>query len=587
MNRMLRALKQLEAKSAADVNEKPAGAIDAAGIVEAPQAPSPADVNDEAPQPPGPADVADESPQVLDAADVAHDAQQAIVTAEAAIESLHEADSTEVGDDRSSVMDSAAWPDVAELVDDSSPAIDAAAEPADAPPAWDDVAADSNVPSAVVDEAGGDTVAEHGPTDHSYDDIERAEFNEVTPGDPEAIRVPEYLDQQHQDHIASADEPGNEDQYQDRVAIPGEITDADQDPIQGEFQHEVEEVDPYAVPPSHGDNSDASLWDSSPTAESPWDDHVSAGLPELVDAVSSEYAVIETDEGEPTTEVPRDSLVDSTDHATPDSTSELLPDTSPDSSDTSPEPSLDALPEPSLETSHDSWTGTRSLGAANSPPHLVRRPAAIESSLLEGEPETPLGRAYLALADRISRQWWMQASAALLLVAPDMEPEVCRTAAHLAARLARHGTRDVLLMDCNVTDKALSDLFELRGKAGLTDVLHGRADAAECVTATSIDGLHVLPAGRGDARQFDDVARSIGQLLAQLKQRYRYVIASGDAQEAAGRVIARLCDGTYVLVRLGQTEMEPAALAMQHLLEAGARVLGCVVVNAPEGLGVE
>jgi Mrp family chromosome partitioning ATPase len=198
-----------------------------------------------------------------------------------------------------------------------------------------------------------------------------------------------------------------------------------------------------------------------------------------------------------------------------------------------------------------------------------------------------LGRSYLALADRISRQWWMQASAALLLVAPDMEPEVCRTAAHLAARLARHGTRDVLLMDCNVTDKSLSDLFELRGKAGLTDVLHGRADAAECVTPTSIDGLFVLPAGRGDARQFDDVTRSVGNLLAQLKQRYRYVIASGDAQEAAGRVIARLCDGTYVLVRLGQTEMEPAALTMQHLLEAGARVLGCVVVNAPEGLGVE
>jgi Mrp family chromosome partitioning ATPase len=46
--------------------------------------------------------------------------------------------------------------------------------------------------------------------------------------------------------------------------------------------------------------------------------------------------------------------------------------------------------------------------------------------------------------------------------------------------------------------------------------------------------------------------------------------------------LARACDATYFVIRLGTTDAKEAQLALKNYRSAGARVMGCVAVMANE-----
>ena len=114
-------------------------------------------------------------------------------------------------------------------------------------------------------------------------------------------------------------------------------------------------------------------------------------------------------------------------------------------------------------------------------------------------------------------------------------------------------------------------------------VLAGGADWRELVRRTSVPRLSVLPAGQLPA---DDGSPRTGWKLASvldaLRNRYRLVLI--DAPSLAHPEVApwsRLCDGTYLVVDLGQTGRRAARQAVRLIEKCGGRVLGCVLVNAP------
>ncbi|MFL5579542.1 MAG: polysaccharide biosynthesis tyrosine autokinase [Gemmatimonadaceae bacterium] len=160
------------------------------------------------------------------------------------------------------------------------------------------------------------------------------------------------------------------------------------------------------------------------------------------------------------------------------------------------------------------------------------------------------------------------------------------TAANLAVTFAREGRR-VLLVDCDVRRARLHDLFGVPRRPGLSELVRDPAarPAAAAIRATSVPGLHLLPAGVADAHASEPLAADgVFRLLGSLADEYDLllldappVLAMADALALAG-----LADGVLLVVRAGHTERAAAQDALHRLAAVRAHVIGAVLTDSEE-----
>jgi protein-tyrosine kinase len=154
------------------------------------------------------------------------------------------------------------------------------------------------------------------------------------------------------------------------------------------------------------------------------------------------------------------------------------------------------------------------------------------------------------------------------------------TALNLAFAAAREG-RDVVLVECDLRHPKIAALLNLAPRAGLAEVVEGKADLPQALTR--VHGIAVLCAG--DARDPASVLRSprLASTLDALRSSFPLVIldappalASGDARRLAAAV-----DGVVLVVRAGQTPRELVRMAVDSLSE---KIIG-IVLNDVEDAG--
>jgi len=135
--------------------------------------------------------------------------------------------------------------------------------------------------------------------------------------------------------------------------------------------------------------------------------------------------------------------------------------------------------------------------------------------------------------------------------------------------------------DANLRRPGLADRFGIRSGGGLVEVLAGSTDWRRVVRKTGVAGLSVLPGGRWPAADDRSPERAgLAGLLDALRRDYRLVLldaASLACHETAPMI--RLCDGTYLVLRLGRTARREARQAIRAVEAAGGRVLGCVLTG--------
>ncbi|HOJ14349.1 MAG TPA: CpsD/CapB family tyrosine-protein kinase [Deltaproteobacteria bacterium] len=69
-------------------------------------------------------------------------------------------------------------------------------------------------------------------------------------------------------------------------------------------------------------------------------------------------------------------------------------------------------------------------------------------------------------------------------------------ASNLAVAIAKGEDQRVLLVDCDLRKPSLNDVFKFSRSKGVSEILQGRAEIAECIISTPIDKLAILPAAR-------------------------------------------------------------------------------------------
>jgi Mrp family chromosome partitioning ATPase len=161
-----------------------------------------------------------------------------------------------------------------------------------------------------------------------------------------------------------------------------------------------------------------------------------------------------------------------------------------------------------------------------------------------------------------------------------------------ALGLARNTGESVIVVESNLYTPAVAQYLGLPNAPGMTDCLDGKAEPAEVIRPTSVEGLHVVSAGTtrpvrpGELHQ--PLAHEVFKLAVAGR---RYVLADGppiiDHPEWSFQL--EMADYIVLVVEARRTKRRDARRAMRVLLESGTPVLGTIVnrfrSDMPFGIG--
>jgi len=197
------------------------------------------------------------------------------------------------------------------------------------------------------------------------------------------------------------------------------------------------------------------------------------------------------------------------------------------------------------------------------------------------EPFSPQVEALRAIRSQLMLRWFSRGRRALAVVGADPEDGAALFAANLAVVLSQLGEQ-TLLVDANLRSPRQQEVFGLKPRQGLSDLLAGRADLDAIVRVPGFSDLSVLPAGTLPPNPQELLSRdAFRSLHALLESRYDIVLydlapfgSGADALAAAGRA-----GGVLLAARKDHTRVVDVARMAEQLVEAGSEVVGAVVME--------
>jgi polysaccharide biosynthesis transport protein len=160
--------------------------------------------------------------------------------------------------------------------------------------------------------------------------------------------------------------------------------------------------------------------------------------------------------------------------------------------------------------------------------------------------------------------------------------ETAEVVANLGLVLAQAGNR-VILVDANLRDPSLSELFAVPRQPGLVEYLSGRTPEAQILSLGWAPGLALLTSGQGGVRASTFLPSSrLDELLQQLRAQADKVLVLGPPLLTSGHTLflAARVDGVLLVTNKAQTRYGALNEAIFHLNGIGANILGTVLKNS-------
>jgi succinoglycan biosynthesis transport protein ExoP len=155
-------------------------------------------------------------------------------------------------------------------------------------------------------------------------------------------------------------------------------------------------------------------------------------------------------------------------------------------------------------------------------------------------------------------------------------------ASNLALALAQAGQR-VILVDADMRRPRVHDVFSEQQEPGLSNVLVGDVKPSEALRQSSAQGLWILPAGRIPPNPTELLgSKRFRDFVATLTQHFDWVLIDTPPVMAVtdGAIVANFAGGVLFVVGSEMTSRSLAQSAIEHLVNANARLIGAVLNRA-------
>jgi len=155
-------------------------------------------------------------------------------------------------------------------------------------------------------------------------------------------------------------------------------------------------------------------------------------------------------------------------------------------------------------------------------------------------------------------------------------------AANLAATFALDEAKTAMLIEANIHNPLLNNLFEYRHQAGLIDYLEAEKwQAGEVLCKTGVQRLRYVPSGlprENSAEYFtsDRMRDFISELVSRYPDRYPIINAPSIMDSADARILIDLCDKVVLVVPYGKCTEEEI---MHAAVSIGEEKLAGIVLN--------
>ena len=193
--------------------------------------------------------------------------------------------------------------------------------------------------------------------------------------------------------------------------------------------------------------------------------------------------------------------------------------------------------------------------------------------------------AYRLVAAKLAFRMADQPVRSVVIVGPGPDVNTAQVAANLAATVARGG-RQVILIDGDANSAHVTNIFELVGRPGLSELLGNTSTDSESALYRISRTLRILPRGStGDADAVDtDQATRILERLAGLGD--IVIVSTGPVHLSAGALVwAQAADSALLVAVRDQSRRDDVTYTIESLRLVGVNVAGAVLADRKRSLG--
>ncbi|MEH6948043.1 CpsD/CapB family tyrosine-protein kinase [Bacillus sp. JJ634] len=195
-------------------------------------------------------------------------------------------------------------------------------------------------------------------------------------------------------------------------------------------------------------------------------------------------------------------------------------------------------------------------------------------------PESLISEQYRTIRTNIKFTAVNKVMKKILITSPGMNEGKSTTAANLAVSMAQQKDK-VLLIDANLRNPSIHQIFKITNPNGLTDILlNENISLEETVFKTGIGSLDVLASGTMISNASELIGSKIMKnFLKTVEQSYDVIlIDSPSVREVTDtKIIADYCDGIILVYSNGKTELKHALETTRILKFAEDKILGVIL----------
>ena len=220
----------------------------------------------------------------------------------------------------------------------------------------------------------------------------------------------------------------------------------------------------------------------------------------------------------------------------------------------------------------------------SSAPEIPYTPAPDFFLIDPSRPRDAHSEEFRTLRTRINHIQKLQPLHSVVLTSPCPAEGKSFTAVNLALAEAQLADNPTLVADFDFRRPVLHNIFQIDRSPGATDFLAGRVPLAEAVRRIAGTSLYLMPAGSAVPNPLEMLnLTETKTLLEQLPSVFNWVLLDSPPLlfAADANLLATICDGAILVVRIGVTNIDSVTRALQSLCENN--VLGIVANGARAG----